>query len=253
MAQTATVKSSVTSIVLLDIATSGTEVGDDQITELAALKYTSDGRKEVFHYQFTGEDTESPEKVFRDLMTFTGNSPVCGQNAQQIGFPLLAREMRDAGITLDQFPVGPLADVKFLTWINHLGNTNQTLLGLARSLDGDMEQIESAAGDAILLEEAQADLEDKLIRLTHQAKSNGIRQGLKSYFRLPDDFAEKFPKIQKALTERGEVGIVYQKEGHPAEERVINPKVVTGLVVHGFCQRRQGPRKFSLNKIQKEY
>ncbi|MEY4632535.1 MAG: hypothetical protein RIQ81_2655 [Pseudomonadota bacterium] len=253
MAQNATAKTNVAGIILLDIATSGPEAGDDQITEVAALKYTSDGKKDVFHHQFTGDDTEPTDQVFGDLLKFIGNMPLCGQNAVQLGFPLLAREMRDAGISLDQLPSGPVADIKILTWVNHLGNNSQTLLSLAQSLDGDMEQIESATGDDILLEEAQADLEDKLIRLTHQAKSNGMRQGLRSFFRLPDDYSEKFPKLQKALSERGEVGIVYQKEGHPAEERVINPKVITGHVVHGFCQRRQGPRKFSLAKIQKEY
>ena len=107
-------------LVVLDIESTGIWIEKDKIIEIALLKYSPDGKKEIFHKRInpgisipeditdlTGisnqdvKDAALFKDVANDILNFIGSSDFGGFNVERFDLRLLQREFSDAGIKFE--------------------------------------------------------------------------------------------------------------------------------------------------------
>lgn len=107
-------------LVVLDIESTGTWVEKDRIIEIALIKYSPDGKKEVFEkrvnpgmpippfvVQLTGiSDADVKEAapfkaMAQSIIDFIGSADMGGFNIERFDLPLLERECADAGFRFE--------------------------------------------------------------------------------------------------------------------------------------------------------
>ncbi len=106
-------------LVVLDLEATGTWVDKDRIIEIALIKTDPDGNRETYEkrvnpampippvvVKLTGisDDDVKDAPVFKDIahdvIAFIGDSDLGGFNIERFDYPLLRRELIDAGLTL---------------------------------------------------------------------------------------------------------------------------------------------------------
>lgn len=106
-------------LVVLDLESTGTWVEKDRIIEIALVKMTPEGQREVYESRvnpampippvvtkltgISNEDVrEAPvfKEIAHDVIAFIGESDLGGFNIDRFDFPLLRRELGDAGVSL---------------------------------------------------------------------------------------------------------------------------------------------------------
>lgn len=106
-------------LVVLDLESTGTWVEKDRIIEIALVRTEMDGTREVYEKrvnpampipsavtQLTGisdEDVKDApifKEIAHDVLAFIGGADLGGFNIERFDFPLLRRELIDAGLTL---------------------------------------------------------------------------------------------------------------------------------------------------------
>jgi DNA polymerase III subunit epsilon len=107
-------------LVVLDLETTGTWIEKDRIIEIAMIKVSPDGQKEVYDSrvnpcmpippvisELTGisdadvKDAPAFVAIAAKVLAFIGDSDVGGFNLERFDLPLLAREMSDAGLKFE--------------------------------------------------------------------------------------------------------------------------------------------------------
>jgi DNA polymerase-3 subunit epsilon len=110
----------VNTLVVLDLEATGTWIAKDKIIELAMIKITPDGHREVFNQKInpgipvppvivklTGiKDSDVHDApAFKDaasaIISFIGKSDLAGFNIERFDLPLLEREMTEAGLKFE--------------------------------------------------------------------------------------------------------------------------------------------------------
>ena len=107
-------------LIVLDLETTGTWIEKDRIIEIAMVKVTPDGKKEVYTTrvnpcmpipaivtEITGiadadvKDAPTFGLIAPKVLAFLGDADIGGFNVERFDLPLLAREMTDAGIKFE--------------------------------------------------------------------------------------------------------------------------------------------------------
>ncbi|MCD6565091.1 MAG: 3'-5' exonuclease [Bacteroidales bacterium] len=107
-------------LIIFDLETTGTWVEKDKIIEIAMIKIKHSGVKEKFHTlvnptipippivsELTGirdEDVKDApyfKDICDDVISFIDDSNLAGFNIERFDLPLLAREIKEAGLTFD--------------------------------------------------------------------------------------------------------------------------------------------------------
>jgi len=107
-------------LIVFDLETTGVWIEKDKVIEIALIKLSPDGKREVFHKkvnpgipipavvtELTGikdvDVQESPpfKDIANEILEFIGDADFGGFNVARFDLPLLRREMSDAGVKFD--------------------------------------------------------------------------------------------------------------------------------------------------------
>lgn len=107
------------SLVIFDLETTGVWIKRDKIIEIAMIKCQPDGQREEFYRKINptipipkevskligiGDDDVKDEKEFKDIaqdvLDFVGDADFAGFNVERFDLPLLERELKDAGLSV---------------------------------------------------------------------------------------------------------------------------------------------------------
>jgi DNA polymerase-3 subunit epsilon len=108
------------SLIILDLETTGTWIEKDKIIEIAMIKFNPNGEKVNFHSLvnpsipipsfvteltgITNEDVKDApcfKDICNDVINFIGVSDLAGFNIERFDLPLLEREIQEAGLNID--------------------------------------------------------------------------------------------------------------------------------------------------------
>ncbi len=106
-------------LVILDLETTGTWIEKDKVIEIAMIRLSPSGEKDIYTkrinpgmpippvvVELTGisdeavKDAPSFKDVAREILAFLGEADIGGFNVEKFDVPLLERELREAGCTL---------------------------------------------------------------------------------------------------------------------------------------------------------
>ena len=107
-------------LVILDLETTGTWIDKDRIIEIGMIRVAVEGKKTVYHKrinplmpipaaisELTGikdedvKDAPTFKMLAGEVLSFLSGADVAGFNVERFDLPLLAREFKDVGLTLD--------------------------------------------------------------------------------------------------------------------------------------------------------
>lgn len=106
------------SLVIMDLETTGTWIEKDKIIEIALIKLSPEGEKEIYHtkvnpqmpiplvvQELTGISNEDVKdqlpfkSIAKDVAAFIGDADIGGFNVDKFDIPLLMREFNEAGLS----------------------------------------------------------------------------------------------------------------------------------------------------------